>query len=89
MEKLKEEFSRVEAHDYELSFIYPDEETRKHLKVINRDLTAEEQTHIKGAATNLSTLVTDIAAGRVRLDDLPKDDIDKLRELLSPGAGTR
>ncbi|MDX8327175.1 MULTISPECIES: DEAD/DEAH box helicase [Agrobacterium] len=87
MDKLTEEFQRVAGHNYELNFVYPDEETRKHLKVINRDLTPEEQKSIKGAATRLSSLVSDISAGKVLIEDLPKQDVDALRKFLATGAG--
>ncbi|EJT04153.1 ATP-binding domain-containing protein [Rhizobium sp. CCGE 510] len=87
MEKLTQEFGRVEKNNYELTFVYPNEETRKHLRVINRDLTPEEQRKIKGAATSLSTLVEDIAAGKVLVEDLPKHQVDELRRLLNSGAG--
>jgi superfamily I DNA and RNA helicase len=86
MKKLKEEFERVEAHNYELNFVYPTEETRKHLRVLNRDLTPEEQKRIKGAATSVATLVEEIAAGRVLLEDLPKEELDRLRRLLASGS---
>jgi superfamily I DNA and RNA helicase len=86
MKKLKEEFGRVESHNFELQFVYPNEETRKHLRVINRDLTPEEQRNIKGARSSLTNLITDITAGKVRLEDLDKQEIEKLRNILS-GAG--
>lgn len=87
MGRLAEEFGRVADHNFELDFVYPDEETRKHLKVVNRDLSVAEQKKIKGAATKLSELVADIGAGRVLLEDLPTDDIDALRKMLGMGAG--
>lgn len=86
MKKLKEEFERVEAQNYELNFLYPTEETRKHLRVLNRDLTPEEQKRIKGARTSVSTLADEIAAGRVLLEDLPKEELDRLRRLLASGS---
>ncbi|HVJ52507.1 MAG TPA: ATP-binding domain-containing protein [Aliidongia sp.] len=82
MAKLEEEFKRVEAHNYELSFIYPNAETRKYLKVVNRDLSAAEHRKIQGAASSLSSLVSDIEAGRVLLEDLPSDDVETLRRIL-------
>ncbi|QUS37808.1 helicase [Tardiphaga alba] len=86
MRRLKEEFERVESHNYELNFVYPTEETRKHLRVLNRDLTAEEKKRIKGAVTSVSSLADDIAAGRVLLEDLPKKELDRLRKLLTSGS---
>lgn len=86
MKKLKEEFERVEAQNFELNFVYPTEETRKHLRVLNRDLSPEDQKRIKGAATSVTSLVDDIAAGRVLLEDLPKEELDRLRQLLASGS---
>ena len=86
MKKLKDEFERVEAHNFELNFMYPNEETRKHLRVLNRDLTPEEQRRIKGAATSVASLVEDMAAGRVLLEDLPREELDRLRQLLASGS---
>jgi hypothetical protein len=56
------------------------------LRVLNRDLTPEEQRRIKGAATSVTTLVEEIAAGRVLLEDLPKEELDRLRRLLASGS---
>lgn len=86
MQKLKEEFERVEAHNYELSFVYPTEETRKHLRVLNRELTAAEKKTIKGAASRVSTLVDDLAEGRVLIEDLPREELERLRKLLASGS---
>jgi len=82
MKRLQEEFGRVEAHNYELEFVYPTEETRKHLRVVNRDRSASEQKKIQGASSSLSKLVSDIGEGKVLLEDLPPDDLAALRRLL-------
>lgn len=87
MAKLKTEFERVEQHNYELTFVYPDAETRKHLKVVNRDLTTAEQKKIKETGSVLSRLVSDIGSGRVLLEDLPGKELDALRRILASGAG--
>ncbi len=82
MVKLKEEFERVGAHDYKLDFVYPDEKTRKNLKVINRDLTAAEKRTIKGAADSVKDLASDLESGRLMLEDLPREELIRLRKLL-------
>lgn len=87
MEKLKQEYERVERQNYELKFVYPDAETRKKLKVVNRDLTPAEQKKIKTTASVLSRLVSDISAGNVHLQDLPAEDLDALRKMLGKGEG--
>jgi len=85
MAKLIEEFSRVKANNFELDFTYPNEETRKFLKVINRDLTLEEQKKIKGATVSVRKLAEDIEAGKVLIEDLPKQDLERLMRLLARG----
>ncbi|SDF29496.1 DEAD/DEAH box helicase [Bosea robiniae] len=86
MDRLKQEFDRVVAHNYELQFVYPNAEMRKHLRVVNRDLTPEEQKSIKGAKSSITNLVSDLSAGRVRVEDLDPDMLNQLRQILS-GAG--
>ena len=86
MDHLKQEFDRVVAHNYELNFVYPNAETRKHLRVVNRDLTPEEQRNIKGAKSSITSLISDITAGRVRVEDLDPALLSQLRQVLS-GAG--
>ena len=83
MEKLKQEYERVRDRDYRLDFTYPTEQTRRFLKVVNRDLTAAEKRSIKGAASNVRELSAELELGRLMLDDLPPDELRKLRALLN------
>ena len=87
MTALAQEFDRVAAHSYTLEFIYPGAEKRKILKILNRDLSPIEQKKIKGARSTISTLVSDIEAGQIQLDDLPKEELDRLRRLLASRGG--
>lgn len=82
MSKMIEEYSRVVRHDYQLSFVYPDEETRKHLNVINRDLTSDQKTKIRGAASSISELLSNVESGDILLEDLPAEQVAALRKLL-------
>lgn len=82
MKKLIEEFNRIEAHEYQLSFVYPDEETRKHLNVINRDLTSDQKSKIRGAASSISELLNNVQRGDILIEDLPVEQVDALRKLL-------
>ena len=82
MRKLVEEYERIAAADFQLNFTYPTEETRKHLNVINRDLTLTQRDKIKGAATSITELLRDISSGDVMIDDLPSEQIAQLRKIL-------
>lgn len=82
MAHLIDEIDRVREADYKLGFTYPNEATRKKLRVVNRDLTVEEQRAIKRARQSISELASDLALGRLQLDDLPAEQLAALRKLL-------
>ena len=83
MSKLKSEFEQVKAHDYQLEFTYPTEETRKYLKVVNRDRSLAEQKAAQGAAKSVNRLIDDLAQGKILVEDLPPEDVAKLRRILN------
>lgn len=87
MSRLADEFEKVKAHDYQLKFVYPDEVTRQHLRVLNRDLSPEEKKRIKTVSARVSTLVSDLANGQVRVEDLPPEQVEQLRKLLAGEEG--
>lgn len=89
MTRLKEEYERVQARNYELKFVYPPQEVRNKLKVVNRERSKSEEKVIRGATSNLARLVTDIGEGRVSVDDLPLDDVEALTRLLGSRAARR
>lgn len=83
MKKLQEEFERVKAANYELKFVYPDAETRKKLKVVNRDLTSSQKKKIGDATATLGDLLADIGRGDIMLGDLPAEQVETLKALLA------
>ena len=87
MQKLKDEFERVKAHDYKLDFIYPDAPTRKKLKIVNRDLSPEEQRRIKGTKALVDNLNNQLELGGDIFENLPKQDLEKLHALLTQKMG--
>jgi superfamily I DNA and RNA helicase len=80
MQKLVEEFQRVKDQKFELNFRYPTAEERKHLNIVNRD---KDEKIIREGASKLDRLIKDMQAGRVFLEDLPQEQVDMLRMLLS------
>lgn len=85
MSKLREEFDRIQQHDFELNFVYPNEETRKFLKVVNRDRTVAEEKAARGASKSFDKILKDMDEGKVLLEDLPQETIDKLRAYFLKG----
>lgn len=82
MQALTKEYEEIVENDYRLEFVYPNEELRARLRVVNRDMSAEEKQKVRSAKQTMSTLVQQLAAGDVQLDDLPEADLQALRDLL-------
>ncbi|WP_221831348.1 DEAD/DEAH box helicase [Paracoccus yeei] len=82
MALLTDEIDRIRAADYRLNFIYPDEATRKKLRVVNRDLTIDEQKAIRRAKQSIADLASDLTTGRLQLEDLPAEQLAALRKIL-------
>jgi len=82
MEQLANEYERVKNSDFVLRFRYPTAEERKHLNVVNRDMTAEEKRRVEEGSSQLEALLEDLQHGRIFLADLPSDQVKRLRTLL-------
>lgn len=82
MEALTREYNAISNNDYCLDFVYPNEELRARLRVVNRDMSAEEKQKVKSTKQTMSTLVQQLSAGDVQLDDLSERDLQALRKLL-------
>ncbi|MBW9159611.1 DEAD/DEAH box helicase [Clostridium tagluense] len=79
---LKKEFNKVKSENFELDFIYPNEELRKKMNIIHRDKTINEKQNIKNTINEFGKAVQAISNGDVYLEDLPKDLVEKLKGLL-------
>jgi superfamily I DNA and RNA helicase len=80
MAHLSSEIDRIEDRDYKLSFRYPGEELRKKLRVVNRDLTADEQRAIRRAKQSIADLASDLSTGRLQIEDLPAEQVGRFEE---------
>lgn len=82
MKKLEREFSRVKEHDFKLEFIYPTEEQRQVMNIVNRDMTNAERKSIKDNKKNLADIISSLENGSLRREDLGEDAIAKLKSIL-------
>jgi superfamily I DNA and RNA helicase len=82
MAKLINEFDQVKSQNFELDFRYPTAQEREKLNIVNRD---KDVSLIRQGATNLGQLIEDMNAGRIFVEDLPADQVELLRSLLSKG----
>lgn len=82
MRKLEEEFKLLLGRQFELTFRYPTQAERQQLGVIHRDLTAVERKRLRTRQKDLASLVQDLDAGIVQIDDLDNDLVQRLSDLL-------
>lgn len=85
MDSLVDEYKRIEANDYKLHFTYPNAALRKRLRIVNRDMSAEEKTRVRHASNSVSSLVDQLNSGEIQVEDLPEEQLAALRKLLGSG----
>lgn len=81
MAALEHEYARVREHQFRLEFVYPDEERKKQLKIVNRDLTRGQRNRLSTRVGELAGVVDALESGDVMLEDLPENLRSKLKAL--------
>lgn len=79
---LKTEFEKIKANDFSLSFNYPTKEERKHMNIVNRDMSDQEKSRVKKNQQNIGDLLKDLNEGKIHKEDIPQELIEQLRNLL-------
>jgi superfamily I DNA and RNA helicase len=82
MQSLIQEFEQVKNNNFSLCFRYPTEEERKHLNIVNRDMTEAERRRVEKKKTDVAQLIEDLESGRVYPEDLGADKLKRLKALL-------
>lgn len=82
MKELIDEFQELKKNNFQLDFVYPTEEARKQLNIVNRDMTEEEKTRVKKKKDEVETLISDLETGRLYIEDLGDEQISRLEALL-------
>ena len=82
MQGLVNEFDRLRANNFKLSFKYPTEEERAEIRTINRDLSNKEKMRIKKQSYELEQSIKAIESGQLKLDDISDDTKEILRKML-------
>ena len=80
--ELASEYEELKKRNFELSFVYPDAEQRKRLRIIHRDMTNEERQTLQGHQQDLSRLVEQLEVGQIRPEDLDEKVVKRLKDLL-------
>lgn len=82
MSSLENEYKKVKANNFSLSFKYPTEAERRHMNIVNRDMSDQEKSRIMKNQANLGELLEDIKEGRIQKEDLPPELIEQLRKIM-------
>jgi len=82
MKHLTKEFQTLKQKGFELRFRYPTQAERNQLMLIHRDMTSADRKRVESGKQNLARLFEDLESGRVYMEDLDPDLLDKLRQLL-------
>lgn len=85
-DRLKGEFTEVSNHNFKLDFVYPTAEERKRLNIVNRDMSEQEKRKIQRGKGGLTDLLQSLESGEVYLDDLPEEEVRRLKKLISGAA---
>ncbi|WP_337982747.1 DEAD/DEAH box helicase [Lysinibacillus sp. C5.1] len=80
MVKLVNEFKKVKENDFKLDFIYPTEDQRRKMNVVNRDMTANEQRFIYQTNHELGRIVSALENEELFLEDIPEEILRSLKK---------
>lgn len=82
MEVLIQEFNRIKKENFQLQFVYPNEQQRKSMRIIHRDMTQNELRDIKISNNSLADVASKIKNGEIQKEDLDEDTINILKDVL-------
>ncbi|HCA5044353.1 DEAD/DEAH box helicase [Acinetobacter baumannii] len=81
MQILEDEFNEVKRNNFSLSFRYPTEEQRKHLRIVNRDLSDKDKRKIQSRRKFLENLIKDVDEGVLHKEDLDPEVLKKFKDI--------
>ena len=82
MQALQKEFEKVKQNNFELNFVYPTEEERKKLNIVNRDMSMQERKNLDKKSASLEDLLASLLNGDLHKEDLPEEVRQQLKQLL-------
>ena len=90
MEKLREEYQRLRRNNFELRFTYPTQKQLSRLRIVHRDVTAEEEGRLTSHVQHLEALIDDLESRHIYSEDI-EGVMERLRKFLvvrEPGRGS-
>jgi superfamily I DNA and RNA helicase len=81
MRQLMDEVEQVRQQDFELDFLYPDQQQIKHLARVHRDMSEEERKGWEQKINAVDDVFRAVLEGDLPIEPLPKDLRDRLAAL--------
>ena len=82
MAAIEAEYRSVQKRNFKLRFTYPTVEQRGRLRLIHRDMTAKERSHVNKHSRDLDQLISNLESGLVHKEDLKAEQLATLKTLL-------
>lgn len=82
MQSLEDEFKKVKTQDFTLEFVYPTEEERRQMNLINRDMSRKERAKIDQRKNSLQEVIEAFKKGEINKEDLDPNMIESLKFFL-------
>lgn len=86
MESLIDEYKTLSKNYFELRFRYPSQTEREQMSIVHRDMSAAELSRLRSQKKSVADLIKDLKSGNIHVEDLDKESITELQELLSKGS---
>ena len=82
MKELVAEYEKIKHEDFALKFVYPTEEERREMNLVNRDMSPKERERINKKQKDLRDLLESLEKGEIYKEDLPPEMLERLKEKL-------
>ncbi|MGI0492563.1 DEAD/DEAH box helicase [Alkalinema pantanalense CENA528] len=87
MKDLEAEYEAVKCKDFALEFIYPNEEERRRMNILNRDMSPRERELLKKSKQgNFNEVLEALLKGEIHEEDLPVETQEMLKRLREKGS---
>lgn len=83
MERLIDEYRELKSRAFKLEFTYPTKEQRERLRIIHRDLSAQDERRLRDRESMVREIVRDLKSGEASVEDFDRSLISELKKHLS------
>ena len=82
MDILVKEYERIRENNFQLQFVYPNNQQRKNMRIIHRDMNQNELRDIKTSNSYLADVAEKIKNGDILKEDLNEETLKILKDVL-------